>query len=398
MNNGVFVKYNFDEIISRKGTHSLKWEAGDLLREFEITERFDDDTISLFVADMDFQCPQPVIDALHARVDRLMFGYSTPDTTTEYTDAIQGWFKRRHNWDIATDSIVYSPGTVAAVATAVKAYTRVGDGVIIQRPVYAPFTSSIEENNRIVVNNALINNDGFYTIDFDDLEAKAKEPDNKLFILCSPHNPVGRVWTPDELIRMAEICLANDVVLVSDEIHGDLVRKGVTHYPICTLVDDDRLISCTATNKTFNMAGLHCSNIIINNEEMREAFKSEMGFSLPSPFTITALIAAYNGGEDWLAQVNEYIDGNLTFMQEFLAEYMPEVKYLIPEGTYIGWLDFSGYGLSPDEVHDRIYNRANVTLEDGKMFGDEGLHYQRICIPSPRPLLRQALERIADQF
>ena len=392
------MKYNFDEIISRKGTHSLKWEAGDLLKEFEITERFDDDTISLFVADMDFQCPQPVIDALHKRVDRLMFGYSTQSTTSEYTDAIQGWFKRRHDWEIATESIVYSPGTVAAVATAVKAYTDVGDGVIIQRPVYAPFTLSIEANNRVVVNNALINNDGYYTIDFDDLEAKAKVPENKLFILCSPHNPVGRVWTPDELVRMAEICLANDVVFISDEIHGDLVRKGVTHHPICTLLDDDRLISCTATNKTFNMAGLHCSNIIINNEEMRQAFTGEMGFSLPSPFTISALIAAYNEGEDWLAQVNEYIDGNLTFMQEFLAEYMPQVKYLVPEGTYIGWLDFSGYGLSPDEVHDRIYNRANVTLEDGKMFGDEGLHYQRICVPSPRPLLRQALERIADQF
>ena len=392
------MKYNFDEIISRKGTHSLKWEAGDLLKEFEITERFDDDTISLFVADMDFQCPQPVIDALHKRVDRLMFGYSTQSTTSEYTDAIQGWFKRRHDWEIATESIVYSPGTVAAVATAVKAYTDVGDGVIIQRPVYAPFTLSIEANNRVVVNNALINNDGYYTIDFDDLEAKAEVPENKLFILCSPHNPVGRVWTPDELVRMAEICLANDVVFISDEIHGDLVRKGVTHHPICTLLDDDRLISCTATNKTFNMAGLHCSNIIINNEEMRQAFTGEMGFSLPSPFTISALIAAYNEGEDWLAQVNEYIDGNLTFMQEFLAEYMPQVKYLVPEGTYIGWLDFSGYGLSPDEVHDRIYNRANVTLEDGKMFGDEGLHYQRICVPSPRPLLRQALERIADQF
>lgn len=390
--------YNFDEIISRKGTHSVKWEAGDLLKELEITERFDDQTISLFVADMDFQCPHPVLDALHARVDTRMFGYSTPTSTPDYVEAIQGWFSRRHGWQINEEAIVYSPGTVEALHVAVRTFTEPGDGVIIQRPVYAPFTSSITDHNRVVVNNALVNNNGYYTIDFDDLEAKAQQPRNKLFILCSPHNPVGRVWTPDELTRMAKICLDNDVVLIADEIHGDLVRKGITHHPICTLVDDDRLIACTATNKTFNMAGLHCSNIIINNPEMREAFSKTMGWKAPTPFSITALIAAYNEGEDWLRQVNEYIDGNLDFMQSFLAEYMPEVKFWMPEGTYIGWLDFSGYGLSPDEVHDRIYNRANVCLEDGKIFGDEGLEFQRICVPSPRPLLQEALERIADQF
>ncbi|MBX3051960.1 MAG: pyridoxal phosphate-dependent aminotransferase [Caldilineaceae bacterium] len=390
--------YNFDEIISRKGTHSVKWEAGELLKEIGITERFDEDTISLFVADMDFPCPQPVIDALHARVDRLMFGYSTYTTTPDYIEAIQGWFARRHGWDIDADSIVYSPGTVEAINMAVKAYTEPGEGVIIQRPVYSPFTSAITKNQRVVVNNSLRHTDGYYTIDFDDLEAKAKDPNNKLFILCSPHNPVGRVWTPEELVRMAEICLANDVVLVSDEIHGDLVRQDVTHYPICTLVDDDRLIACTATNKTFNMAGLHCSNIVINNKELRTKFTDQIGFKSPTPFAITALIAAYNEGEEWLAQVNEYIDGNLAFLQDFLAEHMPQVKYRIPEGTYIGWMDFSGYGLSPKEVHDRIYNRANVVLEDGKLFGEEGLEFQRICVPSPRPLLRQALERIADQF
>ncbi|HRJ41076.1 MAG: pyridoxal phosphate-dependent aminotransferase [Caldilineaceae bacterium] len=390
--------YNFDEIISRKGTHSVKWEAGELLKQFGITERFDEETISLFVADMDFQCPQPVLDALHARVDTRMFGYSIHSASSDYHEAIQGWFKRRHGWEIAAESIVYSPGTVEALNVAVRIYTKEGDGVIIQRPVYSPFTSSITGNQRVVVNNSLINTDGYYTIDFDDLEAKAKDPNNTLFILCSPHNPVGRVWTQEELIRMAEICLANDVVLIADEIHGDLVRKGVTHHPIRTLVDDDRLISCTATNKTFNMAGLHCANIIIPDAAMRERFTEKMGFKLPTPFAITALIAAYNEGEEWLAQVNEYIDGNLTFMQNFLTEHMPKVKYRIPEGTYIGWLDFSAYGLSPEEVHERIYCRANVVLEDGKLFGDEGLAFQRICTPSPRPLLRQALERIADQF
>ena len=392
------MKYNFDEIIDRHGTHSIKWEAGDLLKEFGFTDRFDEDTISLFVADMDFPCPQPVLDALHERVDRKMFGYSSPATSPDYVEAIRGWFKRRHDWDIAADSIVFTPGTVEAVNILIRTFSAEGEGVIIQRPVYSPFMSSIEGNNRCVVSNSLVNNDGYYTIDFDDFEQKAKDPQNTLFILCSPHNPVGRVWTPDELIKMAEICLANDVLFVSDEIHGDLIRKDQTHYPICILVDDDRLISCTATNKTFNMAGLHCSNIIINNEEMREQYKRALGWKSPTPFAITALIAAYNHGEEWLAQVNDYIDDNLTYLDRFLKEKMPQVKYLIPEGTYIGWLDFRGYGLTDTEIHDRIYNKANVVLEDGTMFGVEGEGFQRICVPSPRPMLHEALERIAAQF
>lgn len=223
-----------------------------------------------------------------------MFGYSLHTTSAEYTAALQGWFRRRHDWVINTESIVYSPGTVEALDAAVRAFTTAGDGVIIQRPVYSPFTGMIERNQRIVVSNALVNHDGYYTIDFDDFAAKAKDPRNTLFILCSPHNPVGRVWTPDELTQLAQICLANDVVLVADEIHGDLIRKHQTHYPICTLTDDDRLIACTAINKTFNVAGLHCSNIIVNNAAMRTRFIETLGFKSPNPFAITALIAAYN--------------------------------------------------------------------------------------------------------
>lgn len=392
------MKYNFDEIIDRRGTHSIKWEAGELLKAFGLTDRFDEDTISLFVADMDFPAPEPVLAALHARVDRKMFGYSTYDTSPDYVQAIQGWFRRRHDWNINAEAIVYSPGTVEAINVLIRTFSKPGDGIIIQRPVYAPFTSVIEGNHRLVVNNALINNSGYYTIDFADLEEKAKDPNTTMFILCSPHNPVGRMWTPAELVQMAEICLANNVVLVADEIHGDLIRRGQTHYPLCTLVDDDRLIACTAINKTFNMAGLHCSNIVVNNKEMREAFKKEMGWKTPTPFAITALIAAYNEGEEWLEQVNDYIDGNIAFLDRFLKERMPQVKFHIPEGTYIGWLDFSGYGLTDTEIHDRIYNKANVVLEDGTMFGPEGAGYQRICLPSPRSLIAAAMERIAAQF
>lgn len=390
--------YNFDEVIERRKTHSVKWDAGELLKQFGLTERFDVETIPLFVADMDFACPEPVLEALRERVNTRMFGYSLHSTSPEYHEAIQGWFSRRHDWVIAAESIVYSPGTVEALDAMVRAYTEPGDGVIIQRPVYAPFTQVVEHNKRTVVNNALIDTDGYYTIDFADFEEKAKDPRNKLFILCSPHNPVGRVWKPEELTQLAQICLANDVVLVADEIHGDLLRAGQTHYPICTLVNDDRLISCTAINKTFNVAGLHCSNIIINNQAMRQKFTDILGFKTPNPFSISALIAAYNHGEEWLTQLNQYIDDNLVYLQQFLKQRIPEVRFRIPEGTYIGWLDFRDTGLTSAEVHKRIYQQANVVLEDGEMFGTEGAGYQRICTPSPRSVLAQAMERIAAQF
>ncbi len=390
--------YNFDKVINRKGTNSIKWDARELVRKFGITDRFDDDTIALFIADMDFSCPQPVLDALHKRVDQKMFGYTTHLSDPEYFKAIQNWFKRRQNWEFPAESIVYSPGTVHALKIAVKAFTKPGDGVIIQRPVYYPFTRVIEEQGRKVVNNSLINTNGYYTIDFVDLEQKAKLSSSKMMILCSPHNPVGRIWKPEELDQIARICLTNDLVLVSDEIHGDLIRTNETFYPIANINQDDKIIVCTATNKTFNMAGLHCSNIILRNVVMREKFSKMMGIQMPSPFSISALIAAYNEGEEWLEQLKIYIDGNFDFLAKFLEKKMPDVKFKIPEGTYIGWMDFSGYNLSPEEVHDRIYNKANVVLEDGKIFGEEGLDFQRICIPSPRSILEEALNRISLEF
>ena len=392
------MKYNFDEFIDRRGTDCFKWDAGMLLGQSGVTERFDEDTISLFLADMDFPCPEPVLKALHDRVDQKMFGYTSHLTSPAYIEAVQGWFRRRYGWEISADSIVYSPGTVAAINALVRAFSKEGDGVIVQRPVYDPFMRVIESNGREVVSNSLINDDGHYHIDFDDFEEKARDPHNTLFILCSPHNPVGRVWTPEELTRMAEICIANDVVLVSDEVHGDIIRKNQTHYPINTLVEDERLIACTAINKTFNAAGLHCSNIILNDKEMRERFSAELGMNRPTPFAISALIAAYNEGEEWLAQVNAYIDGNLHFLDGFIREKMPKVAYRIPEGTYIGWLDFRGFGLTPEVVHRKIYIDANVVLEDGQRFGPEGEGFQRICVPSARSLLEEAMERIAAEF
>lgn len=392
------MKYNFDEIVNRRGTYSVKWDGGKLIKAMGLTERYDEETIPLFTADMDLPIPQPVIDALHKTVDHRIFGYSIfPD---EYFEAVQHWFKKRHDWEFTKEEIIYSPGTVHALNIAVRAFTNQGDGVIIQRPVYPPFTSSIEANGRVVKNNALVcDNEGYYSIDFEDFEAKAKEETTKMFILCNPHNPTGRVFNQEELRKLSEICAKYNVLIVADEIHGDLVRRNQTFLPIAKVADStDHIVSFTAINKTFNVAGLHCTNVIITNPELRKTFSSVMGFHLPSPFTVSALIAAYNEGEDWLEQLKDYVDGTMEWAEKFLSEKMPKVKVRIPEGTYIMWMDFSGYGLTPEEVHDRIYNKANVLLEDGKMFGEEGLHYQRICIPSPRPIIEEAFERIARVF
>ncbi|MCH4825981.1 MAG: pyridoxal phosphate-dependent aminotransferase [Planococcus sp. (in: firmicutes)] len=392
------MNYNFDEIINRRGTYSLKWDGEELIKQFGLTERYDEDTIPLFTADMDLPVPQPLVDALHKTVDHRIYGYSVfPD---EYFDAIQAWMQKRHDWTIEKEHIVYSPGTVHALSIAVKAFTNAEDGIMIQRPVYPPFTSVIEGNNRNVVNNALKkDDDGYYSIDFEDFEAKAQDDNTKMFILCNPHNPTGRNFNEDELKKMATICHKHNVLIVADEIHGDLLRRGEKFVPMAKVAEHkDHIITCTAINKTFNVAGLHCTNVIISDEELRTKFSTEMGMQLASPFAIAALIAVYNEGEDWLEQLKDYVDGTMTYIKEFLADNMPEVNVAIPEGTYIMWLDFSGYGISAKEIHDRIYNKANVLLEDGSMFGEEGEFFQRICTPSPRPLIQEALERIAKEF
>jgi len=392
------MKYNFDEIVNRRGTYSLKWDGGNLIKASGLTSRYDEETIPLFTADMDLPVPQPLIDALHKTVDHRIFGYSVfPD---EYFEAIQLWFKKRYDWVIKKEEIIYSPGTVHALSIAVQAFSEPGDGIIIQRPVYPPFTASIEANHRVVMNNALIyDEDGNYHIDFEDFEAKAQNEKTKMFILCNPQNPTGGILNRDELRKLADICLKHDVLIVADEIHGDLIRRNSTFIPIAKASDNvDHIITFTAINKTFNVAGLHCTNVIISNPELRKKMNEVMGMHLPSPFTVSALIAVYTDGEEWLEQLKEYIDGTMDWVVKFLAEKMPKVKVRIPEGTYIMWMDFSGYGLSPEEVHERIYNKANVLLEDGKMFGEEGLHYQRICTPSPRPIIKEAFERIAREF
>ena len=397
------MEYNFDEIIDRrhdKYSYSMKWGKSPLIANMLGVDEIKEDSIAIFTADMDFHCAPPIIEAMHKVADHGIFGYSMHLNSPEYFEAIINWFKRHNNWEIKPEEIVYVNGTVEAVKQTVLAFTDPGDGVIIQRPVYGPFSTAILGAGRTIVNNQMIEGEnGYYTMDFADLEEKVKDPRNKMLVLCSPHNPVGRIWTDEELIELARICRENNVIIMADEIHGDLIRKGVEFHPLATLVDNSNIVTATAVNKTFNLAGLHCTNLVIPNKELREKFQASMGFVMPSPFTIAAVIAAYNEGEDWLNAVKDYLDGNIDWVLNFLKEKMPKVKCRRPDGTYIMWMDFREYGLSAEEIHDKIYNKAGVLLEGGLMFDpDQGAGFERVCVPSPRSIIKDAFERIAAQF
>lgn len=393
------MKYNFDEVINRRGTGSIKWDAEEFIKDWGLTERYDKDTLPLYTADMDIACPPCIVNAMHRVADRRIYGYTMP--TSEYFESIITWFKKRHDWEIKKEEIVVSPGTVYALGVAVRAYTNPGDGVIIQRPVYAPFTTAIESNGRVVANSQmLVNEEGYYVADLKGFEEQAKKPENKMFILCNPHNPSGRIFDVEDLKEMARICKKYNVVIVADEIHGDLIRRDSKFVPIVKAADEtDHIVTCTAINKTFNVAGLHATNVVISNPELRDKFKEELGMNLPTPYTVEAVIAAYTQGEEWLEELKEYLDGTIDWVMDFIKEHLPKVKCVRPEGTYIFWMDFSGYGLTAEEVHQKIYIDANVVLEGGKMFDpDHGDGFERICLSSPRSIIQEAFFRIARQF
>lgn len=395
------MEYDFDKIIDRrqaKYSYSMKWSLSPLVAKMVGMESIPDNSLAVFTADMDFRCAEPIIRAMHEVAEHGIFGYSLQQSTPEYNDSIIRWFHRRRQWKIEKEEIVYVNGTVEGIRQVIKAVTEPGDGVIIQRPVYSPFTSAIEYMGRQVINNSLLEKRrGYYEMDFSDLEEKAKDPKNKLFLLCNPHNPVGRIWAEKDLIRLAEICRRNEVIIFADEIHGDLIRRGEVFRPICTLVNTDNIIAATAVNKTFNLAGLHGTNLIIPNSKLREKVRKSLPFIMPTPFTIAATIAAYNEGEEWLEQLIDYLDDNIDFFISYLKQKMPRAKCSRPEGTYILWIDLRDYGYGLEERHHRIYEQAGVILESGEMFDQKlGKGFERICVPSPRAILRQAIDRMAD--
>ena len=386
-------KYDLDQIIDRKGTYSCKWD--------QLPEGTPADALPLWVADMDFPCADPILEALHKRIDRQILGYSIYEND-ECKSAVTGWFKRRFNWDVEKNNIFFSPGVVPAIAFLLDILTKEGDGVLIQKPVYYPFSGKIEGNRRTIVNNPLIYQNGCYEIDFEDLEAKMSVPANKGMILCSPHNPVGRVWTEQELKRIVEICKKYDKWIISDEIHFDLVRKGVKHQPLLKLCPEykDRIIVCTAPSKTFNLAGMQLSNIVIPNPEYQKLWNAETGDKLSvnfaSPLGITAVIAAYNESEDWLNQVNEYIDANIAFAKEYFAQNLPKAKMVEPEGTYLIWVDLREYCSDAKKLEELMIQKAKVVLDEGYIFGEGGVGFERINAACPRSILKECLDRMKN--
>lgn len=393
--------YDFDAAVDRRGTYSAKWDGVSMFPELGVSPRGDGDTLPLFTADMDFRCPPSVREEILKVAENNLYGYTTlhPAMGGRYYDAVSGWFRRRHGWEIQPQELLYVDGTISAIRHALLAFSAPGDGVLITRPIYTPFTRIILETGRQVVNSPLVNTDGYYTVDFADFERKAALPTTTCCILCSPHNPTGRVWTDEELRRMYDICTRNGVLVISDEIHGDLIRRDSVYHPLATLVDPGNLVACTAANKTFNLAGLKCTNVVIHNPELRARYAKQIGMIFLSPFTIAATIGAYNGGEAWLEELKAYLDGSFDWTLNFIREKLPKVRCLRPEGTYLLWMDFRDYGLSAQELRQKIYVDANVVLESGAMFDPEGGDgFERICLSTRRSLIQEAFRRIAREF
>jgi len=381
---------NFDKLTNRKNTDSIKF---DFAKENGMPE----DILPMWVADMDFKTSSFITDAINDKVSQGIFGYS--ESKDSYFEAVSGWMMRRHNLHIEKDWIVKTPGVVFALATAVKAYTNEGDSIIIQRPVYYPFTRVIVNNNRKAVSSDLVLRDGKYRIDYEDFEKKIVDNDVRMFILCSPHNPIGRVWEEDELERLADICLKHNVLIVSDEIHEDFTYDGITHIPLITIDEKYKEITttCTSPAKTFNLAGLQVSNILIPNGELREKYEAEKektGYGLLNQLALTACEAAYRYGDEWLDELLVYLQGNLDYIREYLKSELPDIKLIEPEGTYLVWLDFRELGLTEEELEDLIVNKSGLWFDAGIMFGESGAGFERINIATQRSIIKEALDRI----
>ena len=384
------VDYNFDEVIDRRNTDCLKYD-------FAVQRGRPKDMLPFWVADMDFSIAQEIEDALVKRCQHGIFGYS--EATDPYFDALQKWYNKHFHWQVQRPWLIKTPGVVFALAMAVKAFTEPGDGVLVQQPVYYPFTEVIRDNDREVVNAPLALVNGHYEIDFADLEQKLANPKVKLMFLCSPHNPVGRVWTKEELLKVGDLCLKYNVITVSDEIHSDFVWDDNVHTPFATLGEEyqQNCIVCTAPSKTFNLAGLQVSNIFIPNQKLRRAFRKQIdaaGYSQLNTLGLVACQAAYTYGEEWLTHVKAYIRSNITFVDDYLKQNLPQIKMLPIEGTYLVWLDCSALGMTADEREQWLWHEAKLWLDGGGIFGKEGEAFERINVACPRATLLQGLEQL----
>lgn len=388
------MKYDFNQMIDRRHTQSSKWD--------NVGKRIGNpEALPMWVADMDFPCPAPLVEAVKKRAEHAVYGYSfiTPD----FYDATAEWMERQHGWKIEKDWVTFATGIVPIMNTMIQEYTDEGDEVIIQQPVYHPFGHAIRDNKRVISNNCLIYRNGRYEMDFEDLKRRAESSRAKLMILCSPHNPVGRVWGEEELRRVGDICAENGVVLVVDEIHSDLIFTGNRHISLAAL--DTRYamnsVTCIAPSKTFNCAGIRCSGLITPNPEIRRRLESRFQRNRSiqqNIFAIPAYVAAFRECDDYLEQLLPYLEGNVDFLDQYLKKYLPKIHLVKPEGTYLMWLDCSELELTPDELADFFINDCLVAVSRGDGFGEAGGQFVRLNIGCPRKTLERALTQIREQY
>jgi len=384
------LKYDFNRVVNRYDTASVKWD--------EVEKRFGEkDLLPMWVADMDFMVPPPVLDAIKRRAEHGIMGYTSQPES--YFDAVMDWMEKRHKWTIKKEWIYFSPGVVPGLNMIIQAFTSPGDKILIQPPVYYPFAGSIINNGRQLVYNQLLFEDGLYKIDFNDLFKKLAGKDVKLLILCSPHNPVGRVWSKEELAELGDMCLDCQTLVVSDEIHCDITYENYVHIPFCAVSDEfgKNSITCTAPSKTFNMPGLQTANLIIPNPAIAETYArymKKLGLLRPNVFGILLTESAYRCGSKWLDQLLEYLQQNLVFLTGYIRDRIPQIKVVKPEGTYLVWLDCRDLGLGVKQLEQFMLKQAKVALDDGYIFGPGGEGFTRINIACPRSTLEEGLRRI----
>ncbi len=379
------MKYNFDEIVPRRNTLSYKWDSA-----------ADGEVLPMWVADMDFRTAPAIVEALQKRVSHGIFGYTrVPDA---YYDAVINWFGRRHGWKIRRERMIYTSGVVPALSAIIKALTVPGDKVVVQTPVYNCFFSSIRNNGCTLVSNPLVRVEDTWKMDFEDLEQKVSDPKVKLFLLCNPHNPAGRVWTQEELTRMGEICFRHDVMIISDEIHCELVFPEYRYIPFASISEEfaARSVTCISPSKAFNMAGLQIANIVAPDEEVRRKIDKAININEVcdvNPFGVLATIAAYNEGEEWLVQLLDYLKGNYLWMRDFCRKYLPQFPVSRLEGTYLVWMDCSPLHQSSEELERNLMKESRLWLNAGAMYGAEGEGFMRWNIACPRSVLEEGLNR-----
>lgn len=383
-------KLILDKLYNRKGTDCVKWDHKDF-----VDSRVSETALPLWLSDMEFKVADEITEALIKRVEHGFLGHSMPGDS--YFESVQGWYKRRFNWTISKDSIFYSPGVLPALGFILRGFTKKGEGVIIQEPVFYPFAELIEGTDRKIVNNQLINNDENYSIDFIDLENKLKDPNNTMLILCSPHNPVGRVWTKDELKKTVDLCQENDVLIFSDELHCDLTRANVTHHPLKTISDYSKIITAVALGKTFNVGGVPISQIIIDDEELKQTWHKETRkkhyISFAPPLDMVLAETAYNKCEYWVDEVMEYVEQNFDFLVDYLNKHLPKVKYKKPEGTFLAWINFGAY-VDYEKLFELLITKYDLLIENGHVFGESGAGYFRMTVACPQSMLEEGLNRI----